>query len=164
METPMPHMEADTDAPVPVELDFVAHALLGGLRAHAVGHGDCGLVKQRLSALCGSLAEDMDAAILLVVRLLALRSRRRLRVHLPHCSGLSGDEMMWLAAVADGQGRGAPQLRSHSWMTRLAGVFDPGLEWAVAEVARVLARSGRRLAPPAADAAFHDAAIAPTVH
>jgi hypothetical protein len=139
----------DADAPVPIELDFVAHALLVGLRGHVVGVPDCPLVRRRLTDLCGAHAEELSAAMLLVVRLLALKSRRRLKVHLPHCSAISSDELIWLSAIADAQcENGARRDPDRSWMAMLAGVFDPSLERATADLAAMLAESGRRLPSP----------------
>ena len=130
-----------------VGIDFTAHVLLWGLRAHVVGRDQCPLVRRRFHELCGDRADELVGALLLVVRLLALKSQRRIKVHLPGCAAISGDEMMLLAAVADAQDRcGALPGPAQSWMARLTGgVFDPSLERSVGDLAALLSRSGRKL-------------------
>ena len=132
------------DAETPIELDFPAHAVLLGVRAIAVGRGDCPLLKQRFTELCGPLADRTLSTLFIVVKLLALKSRRRLSVHVPGCAGISGDEIMLLAAIAQAQSRPGPAQPNSSWMARLTGgVFDPALERSVAEVAELLSLSDR---------------------
>lgn len=161
-------MHQDLDEPTePVDLDFAGHVLLCGLRAQVVGRGDCPLVQRHFEELCGPLAARAQGALFVVMKLLALRSQRRLRVHLPGCSSISVDEMMLLSAIADAQANGAPAASAgRSWMARLTGgVFDPALERAVCELGDLVARSGHQLGLVTWTAAVHAAAAArPTLH
>jgi hypothetical protein len=139
------------DPAEPVELDFAHHVLLTGVRALIVGRGDCVVVRRAFGELCGPRADQMLGTLYLVVKLLAFASRRRLRVHLPGCSAVSQDELMLLSAFTEAQGwaphpagRRAPQ--AGSWIERLTGAErDRALDAAMADLADLLALSGRRL-------------------
>ncbi len=111
----------------------------------------------------GDFADDALNTLFVLVKQIAFKSRRRLRVHAPGCSAISGDELLFLGAIAAAQTEEAEEPeRSRS---RLIGQdADPGLAASVRALARVLAMNGQRLslgalgelsAPPAASGTVH---------
>lgn len=142
-------MRPDEPAPVqPVELNHAEHLVLRAVRAFVVGRGDCLTLRHTLAALCGPRTDQTLCALMVAVRLLALRSRRRLRVHLPGCGVISADELMLLSALAATQGRdGLPAGGGAGlWLSRLTGApADACLCAAFEDVGRLLAMSGQRL-------------------
>lgn len=141
-------MRIDIPAPVqPIELSRAEHLVLRAVRAFVVGRGDCLTLRHTLAALCGAQTDQTLGALMVAVRLLALRSRRRLSVHLPGCGAISGDELMLLAALAAAQARAGGSGRpACPWIARLIGApADPSLCAAFEAVGQLLAASGQQL-------------------
>ena len=95
-------------APAPAAAD-VRHLLRGehlvllGLRALALGHAECPVLRRTFESLLGSDADDALAHMLTFVRVLAPAGARPVRLHAPGCCGVSADERRVLAALAAGQ-------------------------------------------------------------
>lgn len=112
----------------------------------------------------GDFADDALNTLFVLVKQIAFKSRRRLRVHAPGCSAISGDELLFLGAIAAAQTEEAEE-PERLWLSRLIGQdADPGLVASVRALARVLAMNGQRLslgalgelsAPPAASGTVH---------
>jgi len=137
-----------------IEIDGVGHAVLWAVRAFVVGRGECAVVRRLFEDLAGPAADETLTSLFLAVKLLAFRSQRRLRIHLPGCRGVSGDELTLLAAVAAARepavGTGAALL--DRWLSRLIGAApDPSLVRAFESVGAHLRAAGCEVsigAPP----------------
>lgn len=132
----------------PVELDQAEHILLWAIRAIAIGRSDCAGLRHAFRDLCGPVGDEALTTLFVLVKQLAFRSRRRLRLHAPGCSGISGDELMLLAAVAAAQGpvRDGAILPEAPWLSQLIGAeADSSLIASARALAGLLARSGCRL-------------------
>ena len=128
-----------------IEIDGVGHAVLWAVRAFVVGRGECAVVRRLFQDLCGPAADETLTTLFLAVKLLAFRSQRRLRIHLPGCRCVSGDELTLLAAVAAAReptgGTGAAPL--DRWLSRLSGTApDSSLIRAFEAVGELLAAAG----------------------
>ena len=129
----------------PVELDGAGHALLSGLRAIAVGRAECPAVRRMFADLFGRSGNEALNVLFVFVRQLAFSSKRRLRVHLPGCSAISGDEMIFLSAISAAQCEGASAERGMGqWISRLAGRSDvaPTLAHTLKALGELLSESG----------------------
>ena len=145
----------DTDGPV--ELDDLDRAVLWAMRSVAVGRLDCPSLRRAFLDLYGPAADQILCALLVMVRLLASRTERGLRMHMPGSSAVSRDELLILSALAvvqeDACGE-AGLCVAAELAERLGGRVDPSLAAAVQYVAELLSDRGRRLsaceaAPPA---------------
>lgn len=98
------------DAPesldVPESLEDLSrpeHLLVWALRAIGVGRGDCPLLAQTFTRALGPRGPEVFGAYLVLVKSIALTSRRRLAVHVPGCPCLGADELAVLGIVAAAQ-------------------------------------------------------------
>lgn len=135
----------------PVELDPLEHMLLWSFRATAIGRGECPMVRAAFQEACGALADQALTALFVLVRQFGWRGRRRLRLHLPGCCAISGDEMAILAMLGAAQAAQAAQAtgdggRLSRWLERLTDApADPSMEASAKLVGHLLALNGRRL-------------------
>ena len=112
----------DHTPPAPIELDEAAHVLLSGMRAIAVGRGECPALRRRFSELCGPSGDEALNVLFVFMKQLAFCGRRRLRVHMPGCCAVSSDELIFLSAIAAAQeGAGAGDGGDRRWLSSLTG-------------------------------------------
>jgi len=150
----MQAMAADLDGAV--ELDDLDRAVLWAMRSVAVGRLDCPSLRRAMVDLYGPAADQILCALLVMVRLLANRSVKGLRMHMPGSNAVSRDELMILSALAvvqaeacaDAGPRVAAELAE-----MLGGRIDASLASAFQYVAELLSDRGRRLSPPEAASA-----------
>jgi hypothetical protein len=76
---------------------------LWSLRAIALGHAECPALRRALHVALGSSAEEAFTSLFVAVRTLGWCARRRLRLHVPGCDGVSDDERRLLALFAAAQ-------------------------------------------------------------
>jgi hypothetical protein len=84
-------------------LDRSEQLTLWCVRAIALGHGDCPALRRTLEGALGSAADEAFAALFAAVRTLGWCARRRFRLHVPGCDGVSEDEVALLALFAEAQ-------------------------------------------------------------
>ena len=94
----MQAMAADLDGAV--ELDDLDRAVLWAMRSVAVGRLDCPSLRRAMVDLYGPAADQILCALLVMVRLLANRSVKGLRMHMPGSNAVSRDELMILSAFS----------------------------------------------------------------
>jgi hypothetical protein len=73
------------------------------VRAIALGHAECPVLRRALDGALGASAEEAFAALFTAVRTLGWCARRRFRLHAPGCDGVSEDEAALLALFAEAQ-------------------------------------------------------------
>ncbi len=79
------------------------HLLVWALRTFAVGQSDCPVLERTFRGACGEAGVRTLQAYFVLVRYIALKARRRLRVHAPGCPCLSADEAAVVGVVAAAQ-------------------------------------------------------------
>lgn len=147
---------ATMDMDGPVELDDLDRAVLWAMRSVAVGRLDCPSLRRAFLDLYGGSADQILCALLVMVRLLASRAERGLRMHMPGSSAVSRDELLILSALAVVQEEACGEAGlcvAAELAERLGGRVDASLAAAVQYVAELLSDRGRRLsvgegAPP----------------
>lgn len=85
------------------ELDPAEHLLIWGLRAMAVGRGDCPALGQTFGRLCGSMGQAVQQGHFILVRMIGMGARRRIQVHAPGCPCVGADETAVVGLVAAAQ-------------------------------------------------------------
>ncbi len=85
------------------DLDPAEHLLVFGLRAIAVGHGDCPTLAHTFTRRCGPMGAPALQAYFTLLKLIGMSSRRRLQVHVPGCACVSVDETAVVGVVAAAQ-------------------------------------------------------------
>ena len=131
----------------PVELDDLDRAVLWAMRSVAVGRVDCPSLRRTFVDLYGQTADQILCALMVMIRLLASRTGRGLRMHMPGAGAVSRDELLILAALSALQAE-APENADASLAQLLGLRSEPGLLAAVRYVADLLAERGRRLSGP----------------
>jgi hypothetical protein len=135
------------------------HLLVWALRAIGVGRGDCPLLAQTFHRSLGPKGPEALGAYFVLVKSIAMASRRRLAVHVPGCASLGADELAVLGIVAAAQSEADaedPGLLRLRLRFLVAGEPNPVLARAARIVARALQRGGfslpqRAEAPPSPD-------------
>lgn len=139
------HPALDMDGPV--ELDDLDRAVLWAMRSVAVGRVDCPSLRRTFIDLYGPSADQILCALMVMIRLLASRSRGGLRMHMPGASAVSHDELLILAALSAVQAEAAEN--ADASLAQLLGLHgDAGSVAAVRYVADLLGDRGRRLSGP----------------
>ena len=77
--------------------------MLWSVRAIALGHAESPALQRVLQVSLGSAAQETFAAVFVAVRTLGWCARRRLRLHLPGCDGVSEDEIWLLELFGEAQ-------------------------------------------------------------
>ena len=77
--------------------------MLWSLRAVALGHSECPALRRAFHVALGSTAEEAFVALFVAVRTLGWCARGKLRLHVPGCDGVSGDERRLLGLFAGAQ-------------------------------------------------------------
>ena len=95
------------------DLSQAEHLVLFGVRAVALGHGDCPALHRAFSGLLGAEADAALAHLLVFVRLIGAAGGRRIRLHAPGCCGVSGDERLILDVIATAQASLAGEDEGH---------------------------------------------------
>jgi hypothetical protein len=143
---------AATDMDGPVELDELDRTVLWAMRSVAVGRLECPSLRRAFLDLYGPAADQILCALLVMVRLLACRTGRGLRMHMPGSNAVSRDELMILSALAavqdeepldDDAPRAAADLAE-----LLGGRIDASVVSAFRHVGGLLSEGGRRLSAP----------------
>jgi hypothetical protein len=160
------HPALDMDGPI--ELDELDRAVLWAMRSVAVGRVDCPSLRRTFVDLYGHAADQILCGLMVMIRLLASRTSRGLRMHMPGASAISRDELLILAALSASQAE-APASADASLAELLGRGGDQRLVAAVRYVADLLADRGRRLSEPERGlwpglAAVHPTSRARTVH
>lgn len=100
----------ESDLLLPGEPPPRFHALQRGeqltlwcVRAIALDHAECPMLRRMLEGALGRGAEETFAALFTAVRTLGWCARRRFRLHAPGCDGVSADEAALLALFAEAQ-------------------------------------------------------------
>ena len=97
-------LEETFDVPETIEdLSRPEHLLVWALRAIGVGRGDCPLLVQAFTRALGPKGVEAFGAYFVLVKSIAMTSRRRLAVHVPGCPCLGADELAVLGVVAAAQ-------------------------------------------------------------
>lgn len=139
---------AAIDVDGPVELDDLDRAVLWAMRSVAVGRLDCPSLRRAFVDLYGpGAADQILCALLVMVRLLASRAARGLRMHMPGSSAVSRDELLILSALAVVQEEAAGPVPAEL-AELLDGRIDSSLASAFQYVAELLSNRGRRLSAP----------------
>ncbi len=99
---------------------------LWSVRAIALGHSECPMLRRTLDGALGQGADEAFAALFTAVRLLGWCARRRFRLHPPGCDGVSEDEAAILALFAEAQAALADGDEA-AVRARLAGWVEPRL-------------------------------------
>lgn len=139
---------AAIDVDGPVELNDLDRAVLWAMRSVAVGRLDCPSLRRAFVDLYGpGAADQILCALLVMVRLLASRAARGLRMHMPGSSAVSRDELLILSALAVVQEEAAGPVPAEL-AELLDGRIDSSLASAFQYVAELLSNRGRRLSAP----------------
>ncbi|CAN7183867.1 hypothetical protein LJR225_000470 [Phenylobacterium sp. LjRoot225] len=144
-------LHSATDLDGSVELDDLDRAVLWAMRSVAVGRADCPSLRRTFYDLYGPAADQILCGLLVMVRLLGVRSAEGFRLHMPGCSAVSRDEVLILAALAAVQDEGLSDARAaaDAGLVRLVGgPLDASLSSALRYVAELLSDRGRRLSRP----------------
>ena len=115
-----PFMEDDLS-----RLDRGAQLVVCGLRAIAMGHGDCPALARMFALAFGSGADEAFMGLMVVVRTLGGHSQVRLRVHVPGCLRVSPDERAVLSLLAEAQAA-LTEGDDAAVRGRLSDMLDPG--------------------------------------
>lgn len=132
----------------PVELSEDGHVLLWAMRAIVVGRSECVGLRRAWRDTFGAAAETAFAHLFTAVGLMRLTSARMLRIHMPGCGAISGDEMTYLAILSAAQSP-APTTGpwpEDAWIGRLTGgPVDSCLRLTLRCVADMLRANGKHL-------------------
>jgi hypothetical protein len=85
------------------DLDPGEHLVLFGFRLSALGRADCPMLRR---TFCGLVGQEGDAALghlLVLTRVIGAAGRRKVRLFMPGCCGLTDDERCVLGVVAAAQ-------------------------------------------------------------
>ena len=144
----MRHDQAFDRYEEPVELSEDEHILLWALRAIMVGRAECAGLRRAWRDTLGATADSAFAHLFTAIGLLRLTSVRMLRIHMPGCGAISGDEMTYLAILAAAQSAPPPggPWPEDAWIGRLTGgPVDPCLRLTLRGVADMLRANGKQL-------------------